>query len=107
MDRKTLQPIFSREFDLESIKAIFEKNHCKFNNEFYKQISRKTMDTTFASKYAILTMGYFEVHLDDVCAVEWGKEFKEFFIENCILRRLQNSTRRQRKGTTTGTIVNH
>ena len=64
------------------------------------------MDTTFASKYAIITMGYFAVHFY-VCEVEWGKEFKEFFIENWILRRLQNSTRRQRKGTTTGTIVNH
>ena len=32
--------------------------------------------------YTTLTMGYFEVHFYDICELKWGKEFKEFILEN-------------------------
>ena len=40
------------------------------------------MSAIFAPTYVILTMGYFEVHLNDICEVKWGSELEEFFIEN-------------------------
>ena len=40
------------------------------------------MGTIFAPTYANLTMGYFEVHVYDICEVKWERKFKEFPIEN-------------------------
>ena len=81
---QTLHPIFSREFDLESIKKILEKIHFLFNNSL------------FAPTYATLTMGYFEVQLYDICEVKWGSEFKEFLIKIWILGRLQTPLHREK-----------
>ena len=57
----------SKRFVLESIKIILENNNCRFNDEFYRQISGTAMGTMFATTYATLTMGYSEVHFYNIC----------------------------------------
>ena len=78
---QTLHSIFSREFVFESIKTMLENNNCTFN-KFYKQAIGTAMCTIFAPTYAVLTMGYFKVHLYDICEVKWGRKIKECLIKN-------------------------
>ena len=35
------------------------------------------MGTIFASKYTILTIGHFEVHLYGICEVKWGIDHQD------------------------------
>ena len=61
-------------------KIILENNNFTFNDEIYRQISG-TASTIFAPTYATLTMGYFEVHFNNIWDLKWGKEFQEFILE--------------------------
>ena len=78
----SLHSRFSKELVLERLKIILENNNCTFNDEFYIQISGTAMGTIFAPTCATLTLGYFEVHFCNICELKWGKEFKEFILEN-------------------------
>ena len=49
-----------------------------FNDKLVKQLWVPFLP----QKYATLTMGYFEVHFYNICELKWGKEFKEFILEN-------------------------
>ena len=49
-----------------------------FNDKLVKQLWVPFLPQT----YDTLTMGYFEVHFYNICELKWGKEFKEFILEN-------------------------
>ena len=65
---------------MESIKAILENNNCSFNDEFYRQISKKTTDIIFSPIYDTLTMRYFEDNFYNICELKWRKEFQELIL---------------------------
>ena len=54
----------------------------KFNNEFYNQIKGTAMVTIFASTYATLLMGYFEIKLCSVCTFKYGELLAGYIKEN-------------------------
>ena len=51
---------FTKNFILESVKFILEKNKFLFDNVMYKQVSGTAMGTKFAPPYACLTIGCLE-----------------------------------------------
>ena len=55
---KSLHSRFSKNFFLESVKYILEKNNLKFDNDELSQIETP-MGTIFARTHANLTMGFF------------------------------------------------
>ena len=55
---------------MEKIKIILE-NNCTFNDEFYGEISGTAKGLIFVSTYATLTMGYFEIHICNICELKW------------------------------------
>ena len=71
----SLHSRFSKRFVLESIQIIFENNNCTINDEFYRKISGTVMGSIFASTYAILTMGYFEVHVYNICGFPKNSQY--------------------------------
>ena len=54
----------------------------KFRNGFYNQIKGTAMGTIFASTYAALSMGYFEVKLYSVWTFKYGELLAEYIKEN-------------------------
>ena len=60
---ESLHPRVFKEFVLESVKFILENNSINFDNEYFNQIKGTAMGTIFASTYANLTMGCFELNI--------------------------------------------
>ena len=54
----------------------------KFNNEYYNQIKGTAMGTIFASTYATLLMGYFEIKLYSICTSKNEELLAEYSKEN-------------------------
>ena len=82
-----LHYIFSKRFVRGRTKIIPENNNGTFNDDFYGQISGRATNTIFTPTYPILTMGYFDVYFYNIFELKWGKEIKEFILENwsCFL----------------------
>ena len=72
----------NKEFVLECAKFILQNNNMKFNNELCNQIKGTEMCTIFASTYATLSMGYFEIKLYSVCTFKYGVLLAEYIKEN-------------------------
>ena len=53
---ESLQPRFSKQIVLESVKFILENNNLNFDYEYFSQIKVMAMGTIFAPTYANLTM---------------------------------------------------
>ena len=79
---ESLNPRFSKEFVLESVKFISENNNLNFDNEYFNQIKGTPMGTIFAPTYANLTMGFFELASYDLCRDLFGEVLGNFIIEN-------------------------
>ena len=60
----------------------------KFNNEFYNQIKDSAMVTIFATTYATLSMGYFEMKLYSICTFKYQEILAEHIKENWNIFRL-------------------
>ena len=67
----SLHYTFSKGFVLGNTKIVLENNNGTFNDDFYGQISGTATSTIFTPTYAILTMGYFDVHFH-----KWNGEKK-------------------------------
>ena len=79
---ESLHTRFNKEFVLEFAKFILQNNNMKFRNGFYNQIKGTAMGTIFASTYAALSMGYFEVKLYSVWTFKYGELLAEYIKEN-------------------------
>ena len=77
-----MNPRFSKEFVLESVKFILENNNLNFDNEYFNQIKGTAMGTIFAPTYANLTMGFFELKFYDLCRDKYGEDLGNFIFKN-------------------------
>ena len=62
-------------------RLILENNTCKLNDAFFVQINGTAMGKIFASTYAMLSMGYFELTFYRICINEFGATVGQLFLE--------------------------
>ena len=79
---ESLNPRFSKEFLLESVKFILENNNLNFDSEYLNKIKGTVMGAIFAPTYANLTMGFFELAFCDLCRDKFGEDLGNFIFEN-------------------------
>ena len=70
---ESLQPRFSKQIVLESVKFILENNNLNFDYEYFSQFKVMAMGTIFAPTYANLTMGFFELTFYNFVQISLGK----------------------------------
>ena len=88
---------FSKQFILNSLKIILERNVFYFNGRNYIQLKGATMDTKVAPTYATLVLGYLENIMYENIGNNYGSEFSHFirnnwkrFLDDCFF--IWNST---------------
>jgi hypothetical protein len=92
--RNIVQDRFSKEFILETLNIILERNVFYFDGKFYRQKRGTAMGTKMAPTYATPVLGYHEHILHQQLLNSYGQEFAsyvhltfplKFFIPNLIL----------------------
>ena len=73
---------FPKEFILEGIEFILNKNKFRFNGKHYRQTKGAAMGTKFAPVYATLAIGYLEEMLYKKINAKYGNQFTNEFIKN-------------------------
>jgi hypothetical protein len=80
--RNIVQDRFSKDFILETVKIILERNVFYFNGKFYRQKRGTAMGTKMAPTYATLVLGYLEHILYQQLLNSYGHEFASYVREN-------------------------
>ena len=80
--KEDIHPRFNIPFILESIDFILKNNTCVFDNEYFLQLQATAMGTVFAPTYANLSMGYHEIKLYDLIALNYNLDIRQYFVEN-------------------------
>lgn len=82
---------FSKDFILQSLKIILERNVFYFNGTYFQQKKGTAMGTKVAPTYATLVLGYLEEILYEKLENKYGREFSEYiqsnfwrFIDDCF-----------------------
>ena len=76
--RNIVQHRFSKEFILETVNIILEKNVFYFDGKFYRQKRGTAMGTKMAPTYATLVLGYIEHILYEQLLNSYGQEFASY-----------------------------
>ena len=90
--RNIVQHRFSKEFILETVKFILERNVFYFDGKFYRQKRGTVMGTKMAPIYATLVLGYLEHMLYEQLLNNYGQEFASYvrqnwkrFLDDCFI----------------------
>ena len=90
--RNIVQDRFSKEFILETVKIILERNIFYFDGKFYRQKRGTAMGTKMAPTYATLVLGYLEHILNEQLLNSYGQEFASYvrqiwkcFLDDCLI----------------------
>jgi hypothetical protein len=90
--RNIVQDRFSKEFILETVKIILERNVFYFDGKFYRQKGGTAMGTKMAPTYATLVLGYLEHILYEQLLNSYGQKFASYvrqnwkrFLDDCFI----------------------
>ena len=90
--RNIVQDRFSKDFILETVKIILERNVFYFDGKFYRQKRGTAMGTKMAPTYATLVLGYLEHILYEQLLNSYGQEFASYvrqnwkrFLDDCFI----------------------
>ena len=83
---------FSKEFILETVKFILDRNVFYFDGKFYQQKKGTAMGAKMAPTYATLVLGYLEHILYEQLLNSYGQEFASYvrqnskrFLDDCFI----------------------
>ena len=79
---ETINQRFSKSFIIEGLLFVLENNIFHFNDEYFKQMIGTAMGTDVALTFSILTVGYSEIKLYNLCEQNRGVEIRNYVYEN-------------------------